>query len=192
MVIRKDKIIVVDLEATCWEGYDAPDGQENEIIEIGVCLLDVQDNTISDKRSIIVKPTHSTISPFCTQLTTITQEQVDRDGIAFADASMILEKEYDSRNRLWASWGGWDRKIYWDQSKRREIRYPFSKKHANLKRVFGDNHGQRMGMIRAMKVLNLPHEGTHHRGDDDAYNTARILANLIDTHGIQIMRKYGL
>ncbi|MEO0596531.1 MAG: hypothetical protein AAF126_10505 [Chloroflexota bacterium] len=32
MAIRKDKIIVVDLEATCWEGFDAPEGQENEII----------------------------------------------------------------------------------------------------------------------------------------------------------------
>ena len=35
-----DKIIVIDLEATCWEG-DPPPGQESEIIEIGLCILDV-------------------------------------------------------------------------------------------------------------------------------------------------------
>ena len=41
MSIRKDKLLVVDLEATCWEGYNAPAGQKNEILEIGVCLLDL-------------------------------------------------------------------------------------------------------------------------------------------------------
>jgi inhibitor of KinA sporulation pathway (predicted exonuclease) len=34
-----DKIIIIDLEATCWKGQ-IPDGEVNEIIEIGLSVLD--------------------------------------------------------------------------------------------------------------------------------------------------------
>jgi inhibitor of KinA sporulation pathway (predicted exonuclease) len=191
MSIRKDKIIVVDLEATCWQGFDAPDGQVNEIIEIGVCLLDPQTAHVTDKRSIMVKPIESVVSEFCTKLTSITQEMVDTEGIAFDDACQTLEKEYDSRNRLWASWGGFDREFFKKQCRRRKVRYPFSKKHSNLKRVFQDNYGKRMGLARAMEAMELEQIGHMHRGDDDAYNTAVLLRRLIELYGIHIMKRYG-
>jgi inhibitor of KinA sporulation pathway (predicted exonuclease) len=34
-------------------------------------------------------------------------------------------------------------------------------------------------MAQALEMLGLPLEGTHHRGDDDAWNIAGILANLL-------------
>ena len=37
---KLDCILVVDLEATCWVG-GPPEGQESEIIEIGLCVLHV-------------------------------------------------------------------------------------------------------------------------------------------------------
>lgn len=193
MAIRKDKIVVVDLEMTCWEGFDAPPGQENEIIEIGICLLDPKADVIevTDKRSILVKPTRSIISPFCTNLTTITPKMVEERGIDFPTACYILEKEYDTRNRLWASWGAFDRQFFWKQSKARNVRYPFSKKHSNLKRVFQDAFGQRMGLMRAMDAVDIKPQGTMHRGDDDAYNTALLLKHLIENYGINIMKRYG-
>ena len=40
MARKLDQILVVDVEATCWEG-DPPPGQISEIIEIGLCVLDV-------------------------------------------------------------------------------------------------------------------------------------------------------
>jgi inhibitor of KinA sporulation pathway (predicted exonuclease) len=192
MAIRKDKILVMDLEATCWEGFDAPEGQENEIIEIGVCLLDHHTGDITQKRSLLVQPTRSEISPFCTQLTTITPELVAEEGMSFPEACTILERDYDSRNRLWGSWGSFDRRFFLQQCKQRDVRYPFSKKHANLKRVFADHFGKRMGMARALDVTGLGFEGQHHRGHDDAYNTARILRLLIEEHGSHILRRYGL
>jgi len=193
MAIRKDKIVVIDLEMTCWEGYDAPPGQENEIIEIGICLLNpkVTPLEITDKRSIMVKPIHSVISPFCTDLTSITPQMVEERGIDFPTACYILEKEYDTRNRLWASWGSLDRRMFWEQCKKRKLRYPFSKKHSNLKRVFQDSIGYRMGLERAMDALGIEPEGTAHRGDDDAYNTAILLKQLIETYGLHIMRRWG-
>lgn len=191
MAIRKDKIIIVDLEATCWEGFDAPQGQQNEIIEIGVCLLDPKAAEVTEKRSILVKPLESDISEFCTNLTSITQEMVDTQGIAFDAACKILETEYDSRNRLWASWGSFDRKFFFKQCKRRDVRYPMSKKHANLKRVFQDNYGQRMGLARALAASHIEQIGTAHRGDDDAYNTAVLLNHLMQTFGLHILKRWG-
>jgi inhibitor of KinA sporulation pathway (predicted exonuclease) len=88
MAKKLDKILVVDLEATCWNG-PIPEGMVNEIIEIGVCLLDVNTGEITDNRGIIVKPEHSVVSEFCTELTTITPELVEKEGISLQDAFRI-------------------------------------------------------------------------------------------------------
>ncbi|MEO1289377.1 MAG: 3'-5' exonuclease [Chloroflexota bacterium] len=193
MAIRKDKIIVADFEATCWEGFDAPEGQTNEILEVGVCLLDPHTNpmTISDKRSMLVTPIESIISEFCTELTSITTEMVEADGIPFDEACKILEKDYDSRNRLWVAWGGWDKRFFMKQCKRRKVRYPFSKKHANLKRVFHEYHGKRLHFAPALKAAHIDVQGQQHRGDDDAYNTAQLLRHLFEVYGDNILKRYG-
>jgi hypothetical protein len=68
-----DKIIVIDLESTCWEG-PPPEGQVSEIIEIGVVTLDVASLERVEKQSILIKPVKSQISEFCTKLTTLTPE----------------------------------------------------------------------------------------------------------------------
>ncbi|MDQ7026470.1 MAG: hypothetical protein Q9P44_13055 [Anaerolineae bacterium] len=33
-------------------------------------------------------------------------------------------------------------------------------------------------------------EGTHHRGDDDAWNIAQILAHLLDEHGQEFLETF--
>ena len=180
MVVRADKIVVVDIEATCWEPNLPPPGQQGEIIEIGVCLLDVGSGALSGKRSILVRPERSTVSAFCTQLTTLTQEQVD-GGVSFAEACAILERGYRSRERVWASWGNYDRAMFEAQCAERHIRYPFSEQHINVKKLFADLRGlrRRVGMKTALKIARLSLEGTHHRGSDDAWNIARLLAGLL-------------
>lgn len=192
MTIRKDQILVLDLEATCWEGYKAPVGQLNEIIEVGACLLSLANLSITAKRSLLVTPLESEISPFCTALTSITPQMITQEGQPFEAACAILERDYDSRNILWASWGAYDHELFRLQCKRRKQRYPFSKKHANLKRIFAEAKGERMGTERALEALGMSFEGTRHRAHDDAYNAARILARLIQDHGLIILRKYGL
>ena len=107
MAQNLDKIIVVDIEATCWESSPPP-GQESEIIEIGVCLLDTARSTRSCKESILVRPERSTVSDFCTRLTTLTQAQVET-GISFAEACAYLRREFGARERTWASYGDYDR-----------------------------------------------------------------------------------
>jgi inhibitor of KinA sporulation pathway (predicted exonuclease) len=92
MARQLDIVLVVDVEATCWEG-SPPEGEENEIIEIGLCLLDVKSGERRERESMLVRPERSRVSAFCTELTTLTQEQVEQ-GIPFADACALLHTKY--------------------------------------------------------------------------------------------------
>ncbi len=190
MAILRDKIIVVDIEATCWDVTPNPDGQLNEIIEIGLCIYNVEDDTITGKRSIFTKPVASIVSPFCTKLTTITQEDIDEHGIDFADACQILVDEYNARKYIWGSWGGYDHKMFRKQCRRMGVSYPFGDEHMNIKTVFAEFAGKRMGMARALKHTGIELEGTHHRGDDDAWNIAHLLQWMVHQYGIDFIKRY--
>jgi len=175
-----NKIIIIDLEATCWEGIP-PKGEVSEIIEIGICLLDTLTGEISDNRGILVKPTHSKISPFCTQLTTITPELVAREGVSFEEALQILKNEYQVYQYTWASYGNYDRNMLQKQCALRKLPYPMRNEHINVKELFQEvtQHPKRLGMHQALNYLKIPLVGTHHRGKDDAYNIAKIMYKLI-------------
>ncbi|KAG6920001.1 hypothetical protein DXG01_013350 [Tephrocybe rancida] len=80
-----EAFLVLDVEATCQQGTDF--NFPNEIIEFPVCLMRWKDRTDDFKASRLevvaefrsfVKPTwQPVLSQFCTDLTGITQEQVD-------------------------------------------------------------------------------------------------------------------
>lgn len=178
--IQLDEILVVDIEATCWEGK-VPVGQENEIIEIGVCRLDVQTGERLGKESILIRPERSEVSEFCTQLTTLTQDLLDREGVSFVQACQKLQDGYQSRLRNWASYGNYDQRMFERQCAERRVTYPFGGSHVNVKTLFALQRRmhREVGMARALEMLGLPLEGTHHRGHDDAWNIAGILATLL-------------
>lgn len=171
-----DKILIVDVEATCWEGKP-PHGMESEIIEIGICLLDVKSGEISENRGILVKPEKSVISPFCKELTSITQEMIDAEGISFKEACNVLRNEYKSQSRAWASFGAYDFNQFQKQCTLSGLPYPFNSSHINVKTLFALKkkliHEQ--GMAGALAILDIPLEGKHHRGVDDAKNIAKIM-----------------
>ena len=104
MAKKLDKIIVIDVEATCWNTAP-PQGMTNDIIEFGICLLDVHSGEISDNRGILVIPERSEISDFCTELTTITPEMIRNEGISFKEACSIIKKEYEGPSSLGKLWG---------------------------------------------------------------------------------------
>jgi len=176
MAKKLDKIIIVDIEATCWD-TSVPVGMESDIIEIGICLLDLASGEITDNRGILVTPERSEISPFCTSLTTITPEMVALEGIPFKDACVLLKKEYLSQERAWASFGAYDAKQFQRQCAALKIAYPFGPSHINVKTLFSLKKGldREAGMAEALKLLSIPLKGTHHRGVDDAYNIAKVM-----------------
>ena len=179
MAKRLDHLLVVDVEATCWEG-DPPAGQLNEIIEIGICLLEIPTLYRLDKRSILVRPERSTVSDFCTQLTTITPEMV-QNGKSFQEACSILRKEFRSEERAWASYGDYDRTQFEKQCRHTGTVYPFGRTHLNVKSLLALAYGlpNEIGMSQALELMGLPLEGTHHRGHDDAWNIAAVAAELL-------------
>ncbi|HCT79413.1 MAG TPA: DNA polymerase III [Micromonosporaceae bacterium] len=175
---------IVDVEATCWEG-EPPAGETSEIIEIGVCVVDTLRWERVARHRILVRPTRSRVSSFCTDLTGLAQSDVD-SGLSFADACEQLRKELRSDSRAWASWGDYDRKQFERQCAASAVAYPFSVRHTNLKARFSEILGlrKRLGMAQALAHLNLPLEGRHHRGDDDAWNIGAIAIELPKRSGL--------
>ena len=169
MACKLDRILVVDVEATCWEG-DPPPGQISEIIEIGLCVLDVATLARVERRDILVRPVCSTGQSYCSRLTTLTQTHVDDGGIPLAEACQPLAHEYQAPARLWASYGDYDRKQFERNCQR--IRYRVSIRADAPQRQDVGGCGLRLvgrvGMSEALKPMGLTPEGTHHRGDADA------------------------
>lgn len=172
-----DKIIIIDIEATCWEDSSFYQKRLSEIIEIGICVLDIDTGMIEANKGLLVKPVNSEISPFCTKLTSITPAMIEKDGISLKQAIAILKEQYSSKNFTWASYGAYDKSMLKEQCQKFNIDYPMSSNHINVKVLLSEKLGlhKGVGMNTALKMLKMPLEGTHHRGVDDAYNIAKIL-----------------
>lgn len=179
MTMTPRTILVIDVEATCWE-RGTPPGQQAEIIEVGYALLDVPAREVRQGGSLPVRPQRSRVSAFCTSLTTLTQAQVD-GGILFADACRFLTETLASRSTAWASYGDYDRKQFARQCASFGVPYPFGEAHLNVKNLFARTHDlpREVGMAAALKLSERPLTGTHHRGGDDVRNIAVILADLL-------------
>lgn len=180
MARKLDKIIIIDIEATCWAGKIPPEGQINEIIEIGICVVDVKTKERVEKESILIKPVASNISAFCTELTSITPEMVEKDGVTFIEACEVLRTKYKSRDRVWASWGDYDRKMFAQQCERMQIPHPFDFSHLNAKTLFSLQNGlsKEVGLANGLRIAGKDFEGTHHRGGDDAWNIGGLLVDF--------------
>ncbi|MEL6591552.1 MAG: 3'-5' exonuclease [Bacteroidota bacterium] len=167
--------IIFDLEATCWR--DRGSGYQSEIIEIGALSIN-QAQQIQSEFSQFVRPQiHPLLSPFCTELTTITQEDVD----TAADFPTVLQDFQDwikqnGEPYLLCSWGFYDRKQLTKDCEYHGLATDWLASHISVKHQYAKlTHARRpMGMSAALKREKLQLEGTHHRGIDDARNIAKI------------------
>ena len=175
-------IIVYDIECTCWDDKEGRSREDRELIEIGAVRLDEQTFDIVDTFDIFAKPVRFPIlSEYCTNLTTIVQTDV-QDAYEFAKVLAEFTKWYKKGDStIFISWGWFDknhiiaeasRKKYWGdviQDLQRDSVY------INLKEQFSSHFQCKgMGMEKALRKVNLPLDGTHHRGVDDAKNIAKI------------------
>lgn len=176
-----NEIIIIDLEATCWENERIPIGQKVDIIEIGICKFNLTSKAISQKQSIYVIPERSEINRFCTKLTGITPQLIEEKGIYFEEACEKIKDEYHSAPLTWAGYGNFDGEQIIEQCDWLGIKNPFSENYMNVMYEFKRHFGlhKQIGLKRALDYLNMDFEGTHHSGADDAYNTARILTKIL-------------
>jgi inhibitor of KinA sporulation pathway (predicted exonuclease) len=179
-------MMIVDLEATCWERdpKEPPSNQIGEIIEIGMVILDLSTLEIEKPLPrIMVRPIATTVSNFCTRLTGITQQDVDQ-GMSL-EAAFILLREAGSKKMPWGSWGNYDLWKIDEEAGRKGLKYPFLARHINIKLLHGIMRGHRkeMGLGAAVSDMGLKFEGDPHCGFDDAVNIARVTAELLGSIG---------
>ena len=176
MIPTADFFLVIDVEATCGDRGAVPK-HEMEVIEIGAVLVDAETLEPAGEFQTFVRPVrHPTLTPFCTQLTTITQGDVD-DAPHFPEPIDALRRFIDDRDALFSSWGDHDRNQFDHDARHHGVSLPFRGRHLNIKQAFSDALGEtkRYGMAGALARVGLALAGTHHRGIDDARNIARLL-----------------
>lgn len=166
-------IIIVDLEATCSEQRDIV----NEIIEIGA--VKIENGKITSIFDSFVKPVINPIlTDFCKDLTSIKQENVDSAN-EFPKVLREFRNWIGTNNFILMSWGFYDKKQFIKDCNYWHLPTDWIGEHHNIKLMFSDKTGHRpCGMEKALKILNMPLDGTHHRGIDDAKNIAKIYLEI--------------
>ena len=177
--------LIIDFEATCDDrtkaGPSLVPKHEMEIIEIGAVLLDGTSLEKVDELGVFVRPVrHPRLTPFCTELTTIQQSDVD-DAPLFPEAAAQVQRMVGARSVLFCSWGDYDRNQLAQDAAYNGIEVPWARHHLNMKRHFSERLGEskKFGMDGALRRAGLTLEGTHHRGIDDARNIARLVTWLL-------------
>jgi inhibitor of KinA sporulation pathway (predicted exonuclease) len=175
-----DFINVIDVESTCWSDR-APEGEVSEIIEVGISVLEVATLNVVDGWEWLITPTRSTVSPFCSELTGIEPADLVVHGVDFNSVCQQLRAGFSSKDRIWASWGDYDRGMFERQCRDMEVPYPFGSRHLNIKSLAALAFGweKELGMAEALERLELPLVGNHHRAGDDARNIAQILCVIL-------------
>jgi inhibitor of KinA sporulation pathway (predicted exonuclease) len=175
-----DNIVVINTESTCWEDGKKPENEEQEIIEIGVCLLSVVTLQPHSVKQIIIKPERSKISEHCFELTGLSQEDVDC-GISLSAACDVLRNTFKTKNRVWASYGEYDKKMFNSYCKQNAIEYPFNNRFINVKSMLPIVMGtmKEVNLANALEIIDSDEEYGQHCAVINVGNVARVLAETI-------------
>lgn len=169
--------LIVDLEATCCDKNTIP-RDAMEIIEIGAVMVDANTLQIVDEFTTFIKPVrYPQLTPFCTELTTITQHDVNSAPL-YAEAIQLFKKWFTQYNDfVFCSWGDYDYKQFKQDSNYHKLPFPIGAHHVNIKKVFAEQQNLKKGygLGLALRHVGLKLKGTHHRGIDDARNMARLM-----------------
>ncbi len=85
------KAVVWDTEFTTWEGAMARnwsgENEYRELVQIAAKVIDFDNGDELAEMDILVKPViNPVVSDYFTDLTSVTQDQIEKDGLSFADA----------------------------------------------------------------------------------------------------------
>lgn len=178
--VKKDKVIVLDVEKTCWEGGIPPIGQESEIIQFGLTEVDIKSLEIKRTLSIFVKPKFSTVSEYCTNLTGITQKILNKQGVDLVTAGKKLERDFGVGSKAWFAWGSDKKDIDYDFKKVGLIS-PFSDQFFDFGLYFTlcGGYDKSLSLLNGLEKIDLSFEGRQHDGLNDAINTANLLIDIM-------------
>lgn len=192
MTFAKDIGFVIDIEATCWDTKEEQGSKPNEVIEIGVAVLEYATGKVIDRASLVVRPRMTQVSPFCTQLTGWTQEQITEQGKDIARVLREFKEVYKpTPEHIWYSCGQYDKNMLSSNTQKglgalygiKADVNPFDiMEHVNIKTEFAKMKGYKKekGMEGMLDAIGEKLEGKHHNGADDAYNIAKIVMHVLN------------
>lgn len=183
--LLKRYLVVVDLEATCTNKNEFP-STEMETIEFGAVVLDRDKGWEATMLTqVLIKPIlHPKLTEFCTELTTITQEELDSSGASYQEALTLIEEftEVLGDDWSWCSWGAYDRKQLVQDGMLHSLNPLLPpEKHFNMKAWFSSltGRGKQMGLAKAVNLQGLEFQGTPHRALSDALNVAEVFKTVV-------------
>ncbi|KAM4657302.1 ERI1 exoribonuclease 2 [Amazona ochrocephala] len=193
-------LIVIDFEATCWRdaGRRAP-----EVVEFPAVLLNTSTGEIESEFHTYVQPQeHPILSEFCTELTGITQNQVD-EGVPLSiclsqflkwikkiqmekkivfGADILRNSTSEAKACTFVTWTDWDLGVCLHyECKRKQLRKPdILNSWIDLKATYRVFYNRKpKGLNGALQDLGIAFTGREHSGLDDSRNTARLAWRLI-------------
>ena len=172
------QFIVYDLEATCWRSRKP---RKVEIIEIGAVKMNERLEVVDDFCQFVRPKLHPEISPFCTKLTSIVQDDIE-DAPLFNEAIEVFEDwvGFDRTRSMLMSWGEFDRRQFMNDARLHNMELPWLKYWACLQRHYSRWKGSKnqIGLKNALEMEGLSFDGTQHRAIEDARNMGRLFAKV--------------
>lgn len=170
-----NNVLIIDIESTCGEDI-------SEIIEIGIA-----DTNGASYPSIFIIPEFSKITPLCTSLTTLTPEQINKEGQSVQQAYLKFNS-IASKYSTWASYGEYDKKMFEKMRSLYNININLPPEHINIRSLVSQNINNSNNPQLAprnpkdsLELLGYEFIGVNHRGDDDARNIAKLYNILSNT-----------
>lgn len=174
-----DKFIIFDTEFTAWEGSQArgwsAEGEYREVIQIGA--VKVSGLKEIDSFLVYVRPAKNPIlSDYIKELTGISQEKIDKEGMSYEQAQAFL---YNWADGLTMYSFGSDASVLKENSDLVRLEFPFSPQNfGDIRPVFRE-HGVDTGQYMS-STIPLAFGQTAPPDGHDALNDARsILLALV-------------
>nr|XP_057924029.1 ERI1 exoribonuclease 2 isoform X2 [Doryrhamphus excisus]XP_057924038.1 ERI1 exoribonuclease 2 isoform X2 [Doryrhamphus excisus]XP_057924046.1 ERI1 exoribonuclease 2 isoform X2 [Doryrhamphus excisus]XP_057924054.1 ERI1 exoribonuclease 2 isoform X2 [Doryrhamphus excisus]XP_057924063.1 ERI1 exoribonuclease 2 isoform X2 [Doryrhamphus excisus]XP_057924071.1 ERI1 exoribonuclease 2 isoform X2 [Doryrhamphus excisus]XP_057924077.1 ERI1 exoribonuclease 2 isoform X2 [Doryrhamphus excisus]XP_05792408 len=195
-------LIVIDFESTCWREKR---NSTQEIIEFPAVLLNASTGEIESEFHTYVQPQeHPVLSAFCTELTGITQVQVEA-GVPLQiclsqfnrwlqtlrlEKALVFPGRQDAASApppssklcAFLTWSDWDLGVCLHyECKRKQIHKPdVVNSWIDLRSTYRMFYSRKpKGLNGALQDLGIQFCGREHSGLDDARNTAQLAARMM-------------
>ncbi|XP_076004118.1 ERI1 exoribonuclease 2 [Genypterus blacodes] len=189
-------LIVIDFESTCWREKS---NKSQEIIEFPAVLLNTSTGEVESEFHAYVQPhEHPILSAFCTELTGITQAQVEA-GIPIhiclsrfnrwlqtlqLQMGVVFSREQTGSQKQCAflTWSDWDLGVCLQyECKRKQLHKPdVLNSWIDLRSTYRMFYNRKpKGLNGALQDLGIQFSGREHSGLDDARNTAQLAARMM-------------
>ncbi len=174
--------IIYDLEATCWNGY-AP-ANTSEIIEIGAIRMNGFGEVTGEYNRFVQPILHPLLSPYCRELTSIEQSNVDR---AKKFDQVIEEFQnwigiFDDENYLLCSWGRFDQEMLERDCRLHNVDLDWCAQHIDIKDQYKKikKLDKPWGLKKTIDREGFEFDGIQHRAISDAMNLSKIFLRYLD------------